>query len=563
MGIRVQIGTHTFEATDYTVDEQATPLAAGDSSGSVGNISLTIPQPDPDLVGNQDTGWKLVSTFGPDALLDLPVTLTDSLKGFTLGTVTGVQRSDDSNFIQIDCQSRLGVLNAYGIQAQPFTGTLANAFDYYLSLAGVETGLFVDESIAARPVVFPGWNGELWYYLKQMAVAQDCDISLVSGVILLRPIRVRVATRGRDISRSRDLPTPTLAQSVEVYLYNNQPITNQLVYPPGGWNPEVEVMNVNAGETTEYTLKLSASVSSIQAPVMQLDVPEAYSASSVYTVVANDGLSISQDLWESRGGSVRVEINPDTTSLKVTLVGAVDLPTTSGTAATNFSVALASDTTGNRYSTFRIVGSGVSFDKQKKRVRTGVSATRTGTEVGVTIDNPFISTVNDLYRAGTRAAKKYSGLMPSLTGVVVAINRLGDSGQASYPTYGEVQTALDDALPGTPTYAQVQTYYTVTKALATYDAVRQYWFSFVQSDFANQVFGNVNGARIFDRKSRRWYRIRQGSPSQDRIGFQADDDLTQGDVDLFHTGRTYGAVQTILGGLDYKQAQLAGLYDGS
>jgi hypothetical protein len=84
----------------------------------------------------------------------------------------------------------------------------------------------------------------------------------------------------------------------------------------------------------------------------------------------------------------------------------------------------------------------------------------------------------------------------------------------------------------------------------------------VRDDFTNQVFGNINGARIYDKKSRRWYRVRSGTATADRISFSADDDLTHGDVDAFHSSRTYGDVQLILGSLTYKQAELVGLYAG-
>lgn len=574
MGVRVEVGNYTFEAESYSVSEESTPLAAGDSSGGVGNVTFTIPEPDPDLRGApsgtlsefkgfQDTGWKRIRDFGPDILLDEPVRLVDSRKGFTLGTIQSARRDDLSGMLTFTASSRLGILNAYGIQAQPFVGTLQDAFEYYLSLANITTDLSIDNSIKDRWVVFPGWTGELWYHLKEMASAQDLDISLVSGIILLRPIRARVATRGRDIDRSREYPTPTLAQSVEVYLYNNREIVNELVYPPGGWHEGVEVLNVNAGETAEYTLELSASVSSIQTPTMTTWVADEHSWSSVYTIVGNDGLAVNPTMWSRMGGSLKVEILPDTKTLKVTLKGATGIPTTSGEAATNFSVALGSDTTGNRYSTLRIIGTGVAFDKQKKRVRTGVPASRTGTEVGTTIDNPFISTVDDLYRAGTRAAKQYSGLALGLTGSVVALNRLGDSGTSSYPKYSTVEASLYSTL-GTPTYATVDAHYS-SQSAHTYGEVREYWFSLVRDEFTNQVFGNVNGARIFDRKSRRWYRIRSGSISVDRITFQADDDLTNEDIENFHAeaSRTYGDVELLLSGMTYKQAHLAGMYDGN
>lgn len=586
MGFRIEIDDSAIEAGDYDVQEASSPLSAGDSSGSVGSFSVTFPIPDnsipigsPGFVppgygegpygetpyGGYDVEvpslWRLLRLGGPAILIDRKVRIKDSRKGFTLGTVAGADISDDGGTITVRGSTRLAQLNVYGIQAQPFIGTLRGAFEYYLSLAGVSTDLFIEDDIANRPVVIPGWTGELWYYLKLMAAAEECDISLVSGIILLRSIRKRIATQGRDTARSKSLSTESLAQSIEVYQYNNRQITNELVYPPGGWNNTVEVLNVNAGETTEYTLELSASVSSIQNPVMQTSVAANYQASSVYTVVANDGLPVSPALWASRGGSVSISIDPSTTKLNVTLTGATGIPTSTGEEAQNFSLALGSDTTGNRYSTLRIVGTGVAYDKKKVTVRTGVSPTQTATEVGVTIDNPFISTTNQLYRAGTRAAQKFAGPVFTLSGSVTAVNRRGDSGQATYPTYATVQAALVTAL-GTPTYASVQNYYT-SQGLTTYESVRQFWFEQFRNDDVDQVFGNVQGARVYDKKTRRWYRVRSGRLSASIVSFEADDDLTHGDVQAFYSGKTYEQVKQALAGgvFTYAEVERLGMFE--
>lgn len=591
MGFRVDIEGLKIEIADYSVDEASSPLAAGDSSGSVGSFTIAVPIPDDyvplgttiegmgygegpygegpyggsSFVGTPNTPWKVIRTLGPQFLIDKSVRLYDSRKGFTLGTIRASSLSKDGGTITLTGNSRLGQLNVYGIQAQPFVGTLRDAFTYYLGLTEITTDLFVDDEIADREVVFPGWHGELWYYLKLMAAAQDCDISLVSGVILLRAIRKRIATENRDTARTLSTGGDTLAQAVEVYQYNNRPIANELVYPPNGWNPQVEVLNVNAGETAEYTLELSASVSSIQTPVMQTFVSQDYNTSSVYTIVADDGLAVSPALWTASGGSLTVEIAEDTSHLIVKLTGATGVPTASGAASQNFSVALGSDTTGNRYSTLRIVGTGVAYTKTKKRIRTGVPASKTATDIGVTIDNPFISTTNDLYRAGTRAAKQYAGAVMTLTGAVTAINRRGDTGQANYPTYGQVENELKSTLGGAVTYAGVQSYYTGTLALQSYEEVRQHWFEFFRDDDIDQVFGNVQGARIYDRKTRRWYRIRQGNLTPASIGINsADDDLIHEDIQALYQGLTYAEVRTILGdgALTYREVEMIGLYNG-
>lgn len=586
MGFRIDIAGSRLECIDYEVQESSSPLAAGDSSGAVGSFIVTFSTPDPYIAtgspgaviygygegpygegayGGSTAGassvWSVVRRVGPEVLIDRSVRIFDGRKGFTLGSVSSANINHDSGTISLQGSTRLATLNVYGIQSQPYVGTLQGAFEYYLGLANVDTELFVDEDIADRPVVMPGWNGELWYYLKLMAAAEECDVSLVSGVILLRPIRERIATQNRDTARNAALGSDTLAQAIEVYQYNNRAITNQLVYPPGGWNNTVEVLNVNAGETTEYTLELSASVSAIQTPVMQTSVTQSYSSSSVYTVVANDGLPVSPTLWASRGGRVEISIEPETTKLKVRLTGAVNIPTSTGEAAQNFSLALGSDVTGNRYSTLRIVGTGVAFNKVKKRVRTGVPPSRTATEIGVTIDNPFISTTNQLYSAGTRAARKYAGVLMSLSGTVTAINRRGDTGQATYPTYAKVQQALEAELIS-PTYGSVESYYD-TQGLTSYESVRQFWFETFRDDDLDQVFGNVQGARIYDKRTRRWYRIRSGRLTSSLISFDADDDLTHGDVESFYSGKTYELVRSALasGAFTYAEVERLGLFE--
>ena len=549
-------GAVTMQVLDYSVTEDATPLAAGDSSGSVGTFTVVAPRNSGAFSDTAQPFREILDVMGPTVMVGSEVRIFDSRKGFTLGTVRGVVESRDGATVTLSGVSRLGKLNVYGIQAQPYVGTLRGAFNYYLSLAGITTDVFVDDAIGDRPVVFQGWHGELWYSLKQMAVAQHCDLSLVSGVILLRGIRQRIASQNRDTSRSITTGGETLAQSVEVYQYSNRAITNELVYPAGGWSEEVEVMNVNAGETAEYTLELSSSLTSIQSPEMRTFVPQDYSATSVYTIVADDGLPVSPALWADFGGSVEVSISPDTKSLDVALRGALGLPLASGVEASNFSVALGSDTTGNRYSTFRIVGTGVAFDKVKHRIRTGVPASMTATEVGVTIDNPFISTVDERYQAGIPAARRFAGPVMALSGNVISLNRRGDTGQAQYPTYEDVQNEVQSRLGPGATYADVQALFPGM----TYAQVRDYWFDFFRDEDADQVFGNAQGARVFDKKSRRWYRIRNATPVPGGISLQADDDLTYADLEEFYpAGTTYADMQARFQDFTYMQAEMAGL----
>lgn len=545
MGFKIEVGGRTYEALNFSVQEASTPLAAGDSSGSVGTISVDLPFPDQDLLPNHP-----INEYGSHILVGKPIRLADARKGFTLGKVLSVQRSKVTGNLSVTALSRLGELNVYNLQAAPFIGTLSAAFDYYLSLVNITSDIYVDPAIASQPVVFPGWEGELWYNLKQLAAAVDCDLSLVSGIILLRPIRTRVATRGRDLERTSSGGGGNLAQFIEVYQYNNTPITNQLVYPPGGWSEKVTVINVNAGETVEEVLELSASLSSVQQPVMQTFVSKDYRASSVFTVVGDDGLPIQPAQWAAQGGSLSVSINPNTTSLTVRVTAPTGIPNKDGEEIGVYGISLSSEETTGRYSTLRIVGSGVAFDKQSVKVPTGIPGSATATEVGVTIDNPFLSTTSEVYTAASRAIRGYNGTASTLTGTVVSINQLGDTGEAVVKTYSD-EAALH---PG-GTYASVQSAY----AGMSYLQVQEQLNTGLDSLFENQVFGNVGGARVWDKDSARWYRIRTGTLGPDNIKFEADDDLMHSDIQGFHSGNTYAALQTRYSGFTYEDVDLMGM----
>ncbi|MGG7128927.1 hypothetical protein ACQPUH_15430, partial [Clostridium perfringens] len=102
-------------------------------------------------------------------------------------------------------------------------------------------------------------------------------------------------------------------------------------------------------------------------------------------------------------------------------------------------------------------------------------------------------------------------------------------------------------------------YYT-SLDLISYEQVRQYWIKQFEDENANQVFGNAQGARIYDRRTRRWYRIRSATLTPAEITFSADDDHTMSDVQELYGDLTYAGVQTILEPFTYREAELAGLW---
>ena len=284
---------------------------------------------------------------------------------------------------------------------------------------------------------------------------------------------------------------------------------------------------------------------------MQTFVAQSYNASSVYTVVGDDGLPIMPAQWTASGGKVEVLINEDTVSLTVRMTGATGIANSDGVFISTFSLALGSDFTGNRYSTLRLIGTGVAFNKQSVLVRTCIPANITGTDIGTTIDNPFLSTWDDAYSAGVRAARWYAGEKMVISGSVTSINQLGDTGTANYPKY-----SFDQAQWQGNTYSFVQT----ANTGLTYEAIQDAYYAVVQDDFDNQVFGNTGGVRIWDRKTNRWYRSRSGTTNPSQITFDADDDLTHFDLDVKYDGLTYAQEDALFPGMTYIERDRLGLY---
>ena len=427
MGVTVRLdGKRLKDQHSYDIRESSSPLAGGDSSGAVGTINIDVPhQPEAHL------------------LLGKAVTIEDTRLGSTLGTVQSV--SSSGGIDQIAATNRLGDL-MIETQVQPFGGTLVDAFEYYLSLANIDTGIVVDPAIASRPVTFRGWYGNLWLGMKQMALALDLDLTLVSNNIVLRPIRQFEAVRGRDLDRSFNADGTQLALKQEVIWYTNQYISNYAIWPPNSKWEDADTFSVSAGETVERNIPLASSVTSIVQPTM-MNYPgfDPYDMlTSGYAIVGDDNIHVTPSQWAAYGGSLSVAINDDTESLTLTITGASGMVQIDGNPMRTFRVGLSSGD-GNVYPALTIVGTGVHFQENSLILNTGVPPWKTGQEFAPTIDNRFLGNLNDAYRAGTRGARRYAGRTMSIDGTVTAINRRGDKGSATYPPYSFVQ-GLYDAL---------------------------------------------------------------------------------------------------------------------
>lgn len=516
--------------TDYARNVTYNWTGTPDASTSVARSLVSVPA-NPLMLGRE------------------PLNFIDTARGSWLGAIEGVSEDRAARSVSLEVSSRLALFMVE-VQSAPHIGTVESCFNYLCSLAGINSDIFVDDSIKSNPSNIPGFNGNLWLYMKDFAKAISCDLNLISNNVILRPVRAFEAATGKETDSNIALDAGSLALKQEVRWYETKEIASGPIYPPQGWNPEVKVYSVTAGQVAEYDLQLEASVSSVVQPTCVASVAPGFTAGSVYTVIGDDDIHLPPAMWTDYGGSLTVAINPDTRSLKITLRGASGILQPSGAPMQTFRIALTAGTSDSTYSTLRLIGSGVSLIQNSLILPTGVAPSQTTQEFAPTIDNIFLNSLNEAYSAGTRGASRYSGKSIALDQSVVAVNKRGESGTANYPSYNFVQ-----GIWGAGTYATRQT----ANAGKTYDEVRAELFELVQDNFENQLFGNVSGARVWDRGSSRWFRVRNANTDWSSTKIDADDDTLFSDVQNSLNGMTYAQVQTARNGLTYYKAHMKGV----
>lgn len=483
----------------------------------------------------------LVSQLGLSQLQGTKFRLVDSRKGITSGTVEDVS-FDGSGAIRLSGISDLNQLNSYNVTAFPtnlsdypgFEGTLGEAVSYYAALSGVSY-VWVDPAVRDIPVSYPGWSGETWFHLKQLATVHGCEISFVSGFPVFRPVRGRVTEPGRWTQKSISLTRPNLALSVEAYNQDVQNIRDAyVVHPDIG---DGTVYSAVPGEVEDFVLDISASV---------------YRLTSIEAVFTReDGRSVT---WAGAGATVR--INPENSRQLLLRLAPPESRRIQR-------VYLGWLRAGERVPGLYVRADGVSLTPVLESIPTGVPSGSTGTQVGVTLDSPFLGSSDTVGSALTRVSSHMSSTRFSLSGSLTNVNRRGDTGVPDFVNYTDAQEQLENRISPEFTYEELRTYMAFWESGSSYAYLQSLFSSGVSTDYRFQEFGNVAGSRIWDEETRRWFRIRSATITPfDIQGIQADDDLLLGEFlePWEEAGWTYSDVLDSLpeGGPDVESTFLQG-----
>lgn len=453
---------------------------------------------------SQVPGSDLVSTLGAGLVQGAKYRLTDSRKGVTSGVVSDVSITE-GGALNISGITDLDLLNSYNVQTFPsnlssytgFEGTLAEAVRYYAALSGV-TYIWVDPEVADIPVSYPGWEGESWFHLKQLAGIHGCELSFVAGFPVFRPVRGRITEPGRWVSRTASLSNPRSAMTVEGYNLNVRDIRDEyVIHPDMG---DGTVLSAERGEIAEFVVDIPASLYRITYVAANFTSEEGYNLTW-----ANAGATVT--LNTENPSQVIVQLSPPR-SLKTERVYVGFLQN------------------GTRVPRLYVRGDGVGIEQELVQYGTGAAESRTGTPVGATISSPFLSDSETTGAALKRVASNFSVPQFTLSGAVTNVNRRGDSGIPDFISYDEAQRYLEGALGVGFTYAELKSYSESLEQGNSYAALQTRFSLNNSQDYRFQEFGNVAGSRIWDEQTRRWYRVRSATITPFTIdNIQADDDL--------------------------------------
>lgn len=489
-----------YNIKNFSVQEDATPIEPSSSFGGVGQISFGINE-------SHDTPLMLGE-----------ITLVDGSRGKTSGSITSLSSSNGD--VSVNADSIIGLFNTERT-VNPFVGTLSAAMQYYCNVVGIQNILVVDETIASRSVIYPGFVGNVWVHIKEILVKEQIEMALVFDKVQVRPLRMLTATLDRSVSEGWNLDNSNASKAIEIYYYNHSYGTQREIYPLSTEEPVI--YSVGAGETQTYTVRLNASVVSVNQPSVQDFVGNrSYAGTNgVYAITGSDNLPVTAAQWTAQGGKLVVNRTDDPSVIEIVLTGA-SMPEYAP-----YRVAVSSGA-GNNYNSLHITATAVAWDKKLITIPTGATNVTTSNEIGATIDNPFISTPSQAYSLGIKAAQAHAGLTYTVSGTALDINRSGEGQDLVQATIED----FNDYVPLETTIAEFNSDW-LGQTIAQFN---EFWQDRVDDLFPNQLFGNAPGARVL--KDEANFRVTSVTTTEESVQFNASLDTLISDFNELWDGAT-------------------------
>lgn len=415
------------EIESYSYSEDVTSLEPSELSGGTGQLTFVGPATSVNNLNGTHPNSKL--------MINNTVTLSDDVAGSVQARVRQLSVSDYVLSANADTlQSRLNVERT----AEPHGGSLANlltAIQYYCGLVDIFPTIDaeLETELAAIPVNFIGWTGNVWEYLKMLCAGFSLSETENIGLEMYINVDELVFRKAKQLNANYDklvesqtvaISAVDAAEKVKIFNYNTSYKTNGIVRDISdtasamGYQVEnvsiADSMQVDAGETITKRFTINATLTSVNQPVCVSTIsPFPYTGETgQYVIVGNDNLPVSPSQWVALGGSLTVSLTENPNEIEITItappVPAIVHSSGSGDGIAPYKIGVeAAD--GVDYPAMYITGTGVFFDKQEVELLTGVSNEFTSKIEAPVIDNPFIVNASHLSIRGIAAAQKICG----------------------------------------------------------------------------------------------------------------------------------------------------------
>lgn len=408
--VDVKIGdAWRYDLSDWSVVGDSTPLIPGDTTGGAGAMQFSIPE-----------------TMQSRLLQGKPVVLRDPEMGTTTGDLAlGGGNGDNLSLTGLSKIAKLNVNRT----AEAYSGTLRGAILYYLGLCGVTSNIAVSATASARPVNYPGWEGNVLDRMKELCIAQQITLSLINDKYVFRTLTGHCVISTRSFADySWKASEGQLAQNIEVAWSKTSAPAAQLIYPAGGWNEDVPVFQVDANEVVEYEIDLTpdkevdgavgmSATSILQPAAVDAVLREYVGPTSVYAVSGKDGLPVKAEQWVAGGGAMKLELLEGGSRIKVTITGAMDEE------YAPYQISMSAETSGD-YSSLRIFGNGMQYQRFVLRMATGLDPDRAPQEVAPIVEMPFLNSYEAAFNAATMLLSQHVAATHAITGTIGNIETL-------------------------------------------------------------------------------------------------------------------------------------------
>ena len=272
-------------------------------------------------------------------------------------------------------------------------------------------------------------SSNMWEYIQAACAAYGLELSVVEGVIVVRPI-------GSEIINIDNTTVPTISpntnlggRNVEVVYTNATNVVNQELYNARDDNNRV--ISVKVDEKITTTVEISGTPTVVNLPSRSTTPANGIGQ---YSVIDNDGTPVPEYLFAACGGRIDVQLNPTVpNAIDITFYGpssaAVVLGGTpfGGTTPAYVGPFKLAYSSGNEYAALSITGSGVKTTPATLKIRTGADPEKVAQDVSKTITNQFIVTKTQAYDRGSWAIFEASGpkVALSLSVPVTSITSFG------------------------------------------------------------------------------------------------------------------------------------------